>query len=555
MNFRKTYIKSGLFLIQMLLAFNFVYSQQYILEFKNTTDSEKKTKKYNSYKDLILGVEDSILSIKKQGFIQAKVNRFIKKDSFNYEISIDKNLRVKYIQISNKDKLGKNIVKILNNYYVDDDLVEYKNLTPITKNISEFLSKNGYPFASISYTDLKITDSLTIKLKLKIDYGSKRFLNEIIVKGYYNFPKKFLKNIFKLDKNRSFDLERIIINHRKIDNTKFARNIRDPEILFTNDSTSVYLYIEKLKRNSFDGLINFNSNENSGKINFNGYANISLVNNFNGGEEINFNYKSQTNDDKSLISNFYIPHIFGTSLNLRFYLDLVKRDSTFTSNTIKYDLDLNLGGIKTGLGFQKIKSNSENEFENIQSFESNIFNFFTEYLSFNNNDIFFSEKFGVNVSYGLGKKIQLSEKSNLSQYYIQLRRLFNLSNRFKLKSKITLHQIKSKNLVINELLRFGGANTIRGFEENSIFADNLRLLNTSLNYYLNDTIYIYTIFDMANYSNKVSNFKENIYSGGMGFSYVTENGFISINYSKGNRWGRKFSLKDAKIGINFVSFF
>ena len=69
MNFRKIYIKSGLFLIQMLLAFNFVYSQQYILEFKNTTESEKQTKKYKSYKDLILAIEDTLVLIKKQGLL------------------------------------------------------------------------------------------------------------------------------------------------------------------------------------------------------------------------------------------------------------------------------------------------------------------------------------------------------------------------------------------------------------------------------------------------------------------------------------------------------
>ena len=94
MNFRKIYIKSGLFLIQMLLAFNFVYSQQYILEFKNTTESEKKTKKYKSYKDLILAIEDSLINLKKKGYTNAKVDSFIKKDSFRYKIFI-KNLSSK----------------------------------------------------------------------------------------------------------------------------------------------------------------------------------------------------------------------------------------------------------------------------------------------------------------------------------------------------------------------------------------------------------------------------------------------------------------------------
>jgi len=74
MNFGKIYIKSALFLIQILLSLNFAYSQEYILEFKNISESEKKLKKYKSYKDLILAIEDTLIFIKKQGFYDAKVN-------------------------------------------------------------------------------------------------------------------------------------------------------------------------------------------------------------------------------------------------------------------------------------------------------------------------------------------------------------------------------------------------------------------------------------------------------------------------------------------------
>ena len=84
MNFRKIYIKSGLFLIQMLLTFNFIYSQEYILEFENTSTTDKKMEKYESYKDLILAIEDSLINLKQKGYTNAKVDSFIKKD-WSYE--------------------------------------------------------------------------------------------------------------------------------------------------------------------------------------------------------------------------------------------------------------------------------------------------------------------------------------------------------------------------------------------------------------------------------------------------------------------------------------
>ena len=105
------------------------------------------------------------------------------------------------------------------------------------------------------------------------------------------------------------------------------------------------------------------------------------------------------------------------------------------------------------------------------------------------------------------------------------------------------------------MIRFGGSESIRGFDDNSIFADGYTLLATNLNFYLNDTIYIYGIFDLANYTNSILDLDQDIYSGGIGFSTLTENGVISINYSKGNNWGNSFNLKNAKINVIFTTFF
>jgi len=555
MNFRKIYIKSGLFLIQMLLAFNFVYSQQYILEFKNTNESEKKTKKYKSYKDLILAIEDTLVLIKKQGFYDAKVNSLIRKDSFNYEVILNKNQMVEYIEISNKSAFDENIVKILNKYTENGKLIRFKQIESVTKEITEILSEGGYPFAKVGFNNYKLVNPTTIKLEMEIKYGSKRNIDKVIVKGYENFPKNFIKNIFKPGKSNSLDVDKALSLANKIDKTGFARNIKDPEILFTKDSSALYLYIDKIRRNTFDGFLSFDTDENPGKINIEGYAKINLINTFNGGEKINFDFRSQKNQDRSLNSDVYIPYVFGTPLNLKYGLNLIQKDSSYTSNENLIDIDMIFGNIRAGLGLQTNKSTSEEAIENVENFKSKLINVFTEYIILDNSDQLIPELFKISLRYGSGLKEQSGDKTNFSKYSVELQRKFNLSSKFKLQSSITRRKINSKNLVNNELLRFGGYNSIRGYDENSIFTDGYTLLKTSLNYYLNDTIYIYTIFDLANYSNEILNLNEDIYSGGIGFSSRTENGIVSISYSKGNNWGNSFNLKNAKINVIFVTFF
>ena len=134
-------------------------------------------------------------------------------------------------------------------------------------------------------------------------------------------------------------------------------------------------------------------------------------------------------------------------------------------------------------------------------------------------------------------------------------KIFNFSSRFNLQALTVKEKINSKNLVNNELIRFGGSKSIRGFDDKSIFADGYTLLTTNLNFYLNDSICIFSIFDIANYTNTIIDIDNNIYSGGFGISTETENGIISINYSKGNNWGESFNLKNAKINVIFTTFF
>ena len=555
MNFGKIHIKSALFLIQILLAFNFAYSQEYILEFKNTIESEKKLKKYKSYKDLILAIEDTLVFIKKQGFYDAKVNSLIKKDSLNYQVILENNQMVKYIEISNKSEFDENIVITLNKYTEIGELIEFKEIRSLIVDITEVLSQSGYPFAKVGFINHELINPSTIKLKMEIKYGSKRYIDKVVVKGYENFPRNFIHNIFKLGKRNSLDVDKALIQANKINKTRFARNVKDPEILFTKDSSALFLYLEKTRRNTFDGFISFDTDENSGKINVEGYAKIKLINTFNRGEKINFDFRSQTNQDRSLNSDIYVPFVFGAPLNFNYGLNLIQKDSSYTSNESLIDIDMLFENMTVGLGLQFDKSSGEEEIENIENFKSKLINVFSEYINFDESDQLIPELFKISFRYGSGFKEQLGDKTNFSKYSAELYKKFNVSSKFKLQSSILSRKINSKNLVINELMRFGGFNSIRGYDENSIFADAFTLLKTSLNYYMNDTIYVYTLFDIANYSNKILNINQDIYSGGLGFSSRTENGVISIIYSKGNNWGKSFNLKNAKINVIFVTFF
>jgi len=548
-------MKSILFFIHFILTLNILFSQEYKLNYVGSTTTENKIKNFETYKDLVLEIKDSLISLKKTGNINAIVKSFLMIDSLNFNVEIEKNQKIKYLQIINEAKFDELVKSILSSYKSEAGLIKIDETDIIAREISKKLSKKGFPFAKVSFKNHELSQSSIIRSNLNIDYGSRRYLDKIIVKGYEDFPANFTNNIFKINKNRFFDIDKATKQSKLIDNTNFARNIREPEILFTNDSTSLYLYLEKIRRNSFDGFISFDSDENSGKINIQGYAKISIINTFNSGEKINFDFKSQKNQDRSLNSNFIFPYFLGSPFNLKYSLNLIQKDSSFTSNENSIDIELNLKNVKVGLGFQKNKSNSIAQTQFVEDFNSKLFNISSEYFIADSNDKLISEKFKLLVKIGSGKKIQLNNETRLTRYKLELGKKFDFSERFKLQSLITKEKINSENLVNNELIRFGGSESIRGFDNNSIFADGYTLLATNLNFYLNETLYVYSIFDIANYTNSILDLDQDIYSGGIGFSTVTENGVISINYSKGNNWGNSFNLKNAKINVIFTTFF
>ena len=106
----------------------------------NTT--ENKIKSFETYKDLVLGIEDSLISLKKTGNINAEVKSFLMIDSLNFNVEIEKNRKIKYLQIINEAKFDELVKNILNSYKSEEGLIKIDETDIIAREISKKLSKN-----------------------------------------------------------------------------------------------------------------------------------------------------------------------------------------------------------------------------------------------------------------------------------------------------------------------------------------------------------------------------------------------------------------------------
>ena len=535
----------------ILLSTCFTFSQKIILKY-----DKENYELFDNYKDLLFKVDDSLKVLKNDGFVLAEVEEFNRIDSLNYFVKIKKYSQFKFIKLDPYEGYSlESVNKILGKYILNEKKIQLNSLNELLLDLSDFFSSQGFPFAEINITYSKIIDSKTILGKLEIKSNEVKKIDGYIFKGYEKFPKKFIEKFLRIKIGEKLDIKKLKNSSNYINSLQFVRQIKEPEILFTKDSSYIYFYLEKLKQNNFDGLVTLSSGESNNQILIDGYLKLFLLNPLNYGETIKINYSSVDEGFKILKANFQLPFIFNSDFSIESSLNLTQKDSLYNSSNFLFKAGLERRKISNYLGLNLENSTSEfsnNIYENFKSFQ--LFYEFN-YQLFNKNKNTFNKIFSISAKFSLGHKKQLSNRFTKNNFDIDIFKKTKLFQRTSLVSKIRYESLVSENIVNNEMIRFGGAESIRGFIDESISTNEYFLFRNNINFMLNKNFSLLGIIDYAKYKNDIFNRLKNIYSLGFGFKILNADNLISLNYTSGSDFNQKFSFKNARLNINFVSFF
>ena len=542
------------------------FSQELSLEIYSQNSDENRllstvefNKNFSDLEELKNELNFVLEKLKKIGFIKAEINQIQQIENTKYEAEFSLKNQIKNIYVFGMDSIAlkdyKNYTKIDNKKTL---ILPIEKVENFFKKLNEFLSNKGFPFNSAKLTNIERLENDNLMAEIEINFEKERKINKIVVKGYENFPESYLKYLTKYKIGEKFNLDEIQQNSELLNQLRFVKQIKKPEILFTEDSTSIYLYLEKQKRNNFDGFIGFSSDESDNNVQFQGYLDFELVNNFNFGEEIQFLYKSEKNADRILKANVDLPYIFKSPVGANLGLILTKKDSSFVTNEQFVSFFYkNSRNHKFSLGIRSIQSDEQLEIPNadFQDYETFFSDFIYEYSKYNQDNLLFPIKENYLFKISQGKRTSNNQKNNQLFINIDLTKIFD----FGLKNSIYLNFkseiLDSETYFSNELSRFGGTKSIRGFDENSFFSNKYFLLITEYRLKLNNTIYINSIFDVGNYENKLINAYNNIYGVGMGVGLLTKGGIFSLSYALGSDMKQTLDTKNAKIHIKYSSFF
>lgn len=479
----------------------------------------------------IIKVKDSVINCrytlnKKMDYIKVYYNAEFKKSSLN----------------------NINDIKFENDYFI----VATNKIEDTLNTIISFYEKNGFSFTSIYLNNIK-EDKDILTADLIIEQSKKRQITNIIVKGYPNFPTKYLNHFVKIKKNQIFNKETLNLISNRLNELPFITQIKNPAVLFNKDSTSLFLYLKKKSYNNFDGILGFTNNPTTNKIQFNGYLDLNLNNIFNNGESFKLNWKSFQKSNKSLKVQFKAPYIFNTSITPNFEFSIYQQDSTYlnskTAIRLLYESNHNSN---YAIIYNSEKSNltqsiADNNFKDFTSYYYGVSYTYFKRATFNT---FIPNKFLFESEFLFGKR-KTTEKENQTKAKIKAAYLLNINskNSFLFKSENAI--LNSNNYYQNELYRIGGTNSIRGFDEQSIFTSKYSISTMEYHYHINSSNELYTITDFGLIIDSASNSKK-LYSLGVGILFKSNKNTINMSYAIGKYDRNPFNFKDSKFHLKLT---
>ena len=423
--------------------------------------------------------------------------------------------------------------------------------------LNDIMSNSGDPFVTLQLVNIEKKDGI-LYADLKTTHHTKRSIDSIVVKGYEKFPKSFIKHYLKLKTQQPFNLSTIKKKTETLENLPFASQIKDPEVLFTKDSTLLYIYVEKQKSNTFDGFLGFGTNTETSKIEFDGYLNLILVNNLNYGESFQLLYKSDESEQKTFDVKTRLPYLFGSPLGMELSLNIFKKDSSYVTTSqiakIAYQINPN-NHVTTGIHTTVSTNLLENQVMAIADYTSTFCTLNYHRSKPQRYDPLFPINLWFEVTAGLGNRKMENSNQAQNKFGVDAFKIFNLNLRNSVYGRVNAEVLNSEGFVTNELFRFGGINSIRGFEENSLTANLYGVFNTEYRYRVSSSLYIHTITDIAYLQNDILNIKQKLLGVGFGFEVLTQAGLFRLNYSNGSSEGQEFKLSNSKVHISLSATF
>lgn len=461
----------------------------------------------------------------------------------------------------------------------EDASMSGKRLNGLKKRIIRFYENRGYPFTHVELDSITLQGN-QLSAKLNMDKHQQFIIDSIIIKGTARVVPKYLQNYLGIRPKSVYNESRIRPISTRVKEIAFVNETKSPEVVFKNGKADIYMYLDKKRASQFDGILGvLPSSEKPGSVLITGQLTIKLLSAFKRGELIDLSWKKTQPRTQNLNIHLAYPFLFNTGFGVDGTFQLYKRDSLY----------LNLQGV-AGLQYHLIGNDYIKVFADIRSTNVLAPSTLTSTTTLNPDNVDSKTQL-----YGFGYKMQrldyrlnprkgfdlyaeasagakkiipdatveISRYDGLKLSSFQLSAVLQASyfvpipNRSTIMIKVNGGYMRSQNLFESEAFRIGGLKTLRGFDEEAIYATMFSIGTIEYRFLLDQNSYLFAFFDGAYYENRATNKRitDRPFGFGLGISFFTKIGVFSLNYALGKQFKNPIDFRAGKIHFGIVSYF
>jgi outer membrane protein assembly factor BamA len=428
-------------------------------------------------------------------------------------------------------------------------------------------ANNGYPFAQVFFAEQEIIEQ-QIQIQMNISSGKFYRFSDIIVKGDSSISKSTVQNLIGIKINDFYSEEKLSSIDRILQQTNFINVLKKSELLFTENGVELYVYLENQKMSSMNGAVGLQPNPQSQKIGLTGDVQIKLQNVFKKAELIDLNWRSIEPQTQALQAKLNYPFLFKSPFGIDLKFNLYKRDSTFLDLKSFIGIQYSFKNNVQLKGFYQVNSseilsktpNPSSLFSYLAPIKLNSYGLSLQYkrINFLPNP---SKGFSLFIETSIGnrtikKENAIIEKSYVYKSIFQYVSYIPITKRNIIKVGVNFESYTSSTLFQNERYRFGGLNSLRGFNEEELFASTKLITSLEYRFLLDKNSNAFIFYDQGIYEDNTLTYKiDNPFGVGAGISFGSRIGIFSISYALGKQLNNPLEFRNGKIHFGYVTYF
>ena len=475
-------------------------------------------------------------------------------------------------------------------------LFRYPELLQLQNRIVQYMSNNGFPFASVGLEQVEVRQQ-KVSAGLVLRNGPEiRFEGISLQDDSERISVHFLENYLGINPNTLFGMDKVNGIKSRIRELPYLLLAEDPLLTFSAGKAAVNLHILRNKASRFDAVLGFlPSSDPRGKsrLTLTGTVNLDLQNALGKGERLYLDFQRLKPQTQELKMQVNYPYLFNYKIGADASLNIFKADTSFT------DIKINAGlqYLFQGNNFLKLywtqsltNSGSIDKATVLQQYrlpaildvDASGYGLELQHqrLDYRQNP----RKgwiFQVKTDFG-NRKIRknstitgLVNPDNPGYNYAwlydsiplkslriqsQLNAAFYLPLFQQSTVKIGLQSaglFSQNNIYRNEQYRIGGNRLLRGFDEASVFASKYAVLTLEYRFLFSQNSFFSVFTDGSVVENKTStvNRLEKRAGFGAGMTFETRAGLFSLAYALGKTAGTPIDIRNGKIHFGYLNYF